>query len=250
MSLKRTLHFAWGLFMGTTVPYVKPARRPLWPSVGQPVDASFALFMGGTGNCGILFDSKRTVLINANSGAGAVDLRAYLGMLTAGAVEEIVGLAARAEFVAGASVFETARLVTSGSEVLQVPGDERIRVETVTVTGESTLVATLERRGWVFLGPLFFNRIHPPLSRSCEIKAWASHLEALATQRPDAKFVPAEGDIGNADDLREFARYLRDLSNHDIEFSACRARYDWREIVGITSLEENFELLRQRSRRL
>jgi hypothetical protein len=45
-----------------------------------------------------------------------------------------------------------------------------------------------------------------------------------------------------------FISYLRDLSDPAVEFSRCRELYDWLEIPSHTSLEENFDLLREQKR--
>jgi hypothetical protein len=102
----------------------------------------------------------------------------------------------------------------------------------------------------MFLGPLFFNRIHPDLrpGPGFNPEKWLETLQNLITRFHPRTIVPGEGDLTNEGDLSVFIDYLKALMNPNIEFSYCRQNYDWSEIPSATSLEENFNILRGKSR--
>jgi hypothetical protein len=99
----------------------------------------------------------------------------------------------------------------------------------------------------MMFGALFANRIHPVLKIGVAPRAteWIATLEDLLTRFSPEICVPGEGDIGSGDDVREFVRYLRALTDDSVEFSECRKKFDWMEIPRTTSLEENYDILRR-----
>ena len=62
----------------------------------------------------------------------------------------------------------------------------------------------------VFTGDLFWRKTLPNLIDGTTDK-WAETDARLAAQFPDAKFVSGHGDVGTADDVKDFAGYLNDL---------------------------------------
>ena len=77
---------------------------------------------------------------------------------------------------------------------------------------------------------------------------WIRNLEVLQARFQPIHIIPAEGDIADHQALLDFISYLKSLSDPKVEFSVCRETYDWIEIPGQTSLEENFDLLRENIR--
>jgi glyoxylase-like metal-dependent hydrolase (beta-lactamase superfamily II) len=110
----------------------------------------------------------------------------------------------------------------------------------------SDLVIFLEKRALLFAGPLFYNHMQPVLRAGPGLKPceWVRTLEELLARFQPRHVVPAEGDLGTEEDVREFIAYLKALSDPEVEFSYCRSNFDWPEIPGTTSLEENFDLVR------
>jgi cyclase len=62
----------------------------------------------------------------------------------------------------------------------------------------------------VFCGDLFWRKTLPNLIDGTTDK-WAETDAKLAAENPGAKFVPGHGDVGNADDVKEFGGYILDL---------------------------------------
>lgn len=274
MTFKELLRFTYGLVMGTSTPFLKPSKRFLFPVHRHEVDAHFGLFLGGSGICGLLEGNGEALVINTNQGSGATAFRKWVDEKAGRGAETVILNSASGDFSRGLALFADARKILAGPQASQFLGsdfgDLSGRVETVEretklqVAGEnvllipvgpaataSDLVVYLEKHSTLFLGPLFYNRVHPILRahEGLDVAGWIAKLESLTERfREVETFVPAEGDVANHDDVLEFIGYLRDLSNPEIEFAECRQRYDWPEIPSMTSLEENFDLLREKKR--
>lgn len=282
MTFKEFLRLAYGLFMGTSVQYLKPSQRFLWPTKVRRVDAGLSLFFGGSGVCGVLHGADTTWLINTNQGEAARELERYVTTLgasldttlaattDAARVDVVINTSLYPDFTGGNVLYQNARTLVphADTEFLfrQLGGRpkrmESVRVETVfefagetirlvpigRASSPSDLVIWLERREILFAGGLFYNRIHPPLhgGLQVDIDAWIQAIEGLLSRFRPKFIVPAEGDLGTIADVREFAEYLRTLRDPSVEFQDCRKKFDWTEIPSYTSLEENFDLVRER----
>jgi hypothetical protein len=112
---------------------------------------------------------------------------------------------------------------------------------------DSDLVVFFESRSVMMFGSLFLNRIHPVLTvgAAARVPKWIATLESLLERFSPQVCVPGEGQFASVDDVREFIRYLRALTDPAVEFSFCRQNFDWMEIPRFTSLEENFDILRR-----
>jgi cyclase len=62
----------------------------------------------------------------------------------------------------------------------------------------------------VFCGDLFWRKTLPNMIDGTTDK-WAETDAKLAAEAPSAKFVPGHGDLGNADDVKDFGGYITDL---------------------------------------
>ena len=71
MNLKEWIRFLYGMALGTSVPYIKPQNRFLWPTAIHKFDANLSLYLGGSSVCGILTAQNKSLLINTNSGEAA-----------------------------------------------------------------------------------------------------------------------------------------------------------------------------------
>lgn len=122
------------------------------------------------------------------------------------------------------------------------------------------LVAILENHGVILCGALFSNKIHPLVDPKgpVSVSGWLLALDQIrqrAIELNQRLGRPATllGEIGepalfdipsSTDPLNQFAQYLSDLSNPSFPFNEARTKYDWPELIGQTSLEENFDLLK------
>jgi glyoxylase-like metal-dependent hydrolase (beta-lactamase superfamily II) len=111
---------------------------------------------------------------------------------------------------------------------------------------ESDLAVFFEKRSILFMGALFYNQIHPILrvGKGLQPQVWIRNFSMLMERFKPKTVIPAEGDLASFEDAQKFLNYLKDLTDSSVEFSQCRAKYDWPEIPSYTSLEENFDLLR------
>lgn len=249
MTTKEWLRFLTGLIMGTSVPYIKPSNRFLWPTALQKVDDQFSLFLGGSCVCGILASEAQCLLINTNSGAAAKQLKTYIAQDLNLKVKQVISTSDGKDFIDGNRYYapesQFIRSLTN-EQNLQFAGEELLLVPIQKAASTCDLVVYLKSRKTLFLGALFYNKIHPIFrpADGMNIKNWILQLEEVMNRFQPEKIIPAEGDVGSALDVFEFISYLKILSDPQIEFSECRKRFDWIEIPGQTSLEENFELLR------
>ncbi len=269
MNLKELIHFSYGLIMGTSVQYVKPTKRFLWPTTFEKQDEQLALFYGGSGTCGVLSDGANVLLINVNQGVASEEL----GRQIPGQVQTVILNSLSRHFSGGLGLFSSAESIFVGScEARELRAELGDMVDRCTVVRESlklsfageTLhlvpvgaVATscdmavfLESRSMLFLGPLFFNHIHPVVSDESarRVPLWIETLENLLARFQPRIIVPAEGEVAGVEEVRDFIAYLRDLTNPEVEFQTCRQKYDWQEIPSYTSLEENFDLLHDQNK--
>lgn len=272
MTIKEMIRFAYGLFMGTSTPFLKPTKRFLFPILRHDYDANLGLFLGGSGVCGLLVGQGEALVINTNQGSAASDFRRWVDERAGRGAETVVLSALTPDFAKGLIMFADARRIFVGpgstkalraelgdlasraevvasETVIEVAG-ERVRlIPYGPAATESDLVAYLEGRQVVFLGALFYNRVHPILRAGPNLKPleWIRALEEVLERFSYAKtFIPAEGDVGSREDVHDFVSYLKDLINPEVSFAHCRERYDWPEIPSYTSLEENFDFLRER----
>ncbi len=273
MNLKEAFLFVYGLIFATSTPYLKPKNRFLFPTAtykfdSDKFDSSLTLFLGGSGICAHLKSGADKFLVNANIGVAAAQWRADMksigGFANATlALSSINGMFGTHEIV---SALEAVRKVYVHAEraeelesfsplplenisretVLQI-GGETVRL--IPVDGcatESDLVVFFEKRSVMMFGSLFVNRIHPQLKAgvSPRVSKWVATLEELLARFSPAVCVPGEGVLGSAQDVHEFIRYLKSMTDPNVEFSFCRKNFDWMEIPSATSLEENFDTLR------
>lgn len=263
MTLKEAALFVYGLIFATSTPYLKPKKRFLFPTATWKFDKDFTLFLGGAGICAHL---RAPFIVNANIGVAAEQWRADLKTLAPfenaalalsslngafGTPETVAALKPSKVFVAGAGIskeWDALNVeVVHEERVLTFDGETVHLIPVTDAATETDLVVFFKERSVMMFGPLFTNRIHPVLQHgvSLRVEAWISRLENLLERFQPKICVPAEGDVGTADDVREFIRYLRALTDANVEFSYCRKNFDWMEIPSATSLEENFDVLRR-----
>jgi cyclase len=65
----------------------------------------------------------------------------------------------------------------------------------------------------VFCGDLFWRKTLPNMIDGTTDK-WAETDAKLAAEAPAAKFVPGHGDVGTADDVKDFGGYITDLRGY------------------------------------
>lgn len=277
MNLKELIRFSYGLFMGTSTPFLKPTKRFLFPVHRHEVDRGLGVFLGGSSLCGIVTrEESDAFVINTNQGNPAKEFRQWVDERRGKADITLVLNSIESDFSRGIGSFLDAtriylgpasprtlreafagqwdefagrvQIVNEETEI-EIAGERVLLIPAAPAATDSDLVVYLEAHGALFLGPLFYNRIHPVLRAGSALQPqeWIRRLDELLMRFPEARlFVPAEGDIGTRDDVREFVAYLRALTDPEVEFSVCRQRFDWPEIPSCTSLEENFDLLRAR----
>jgi len=270
MNLKEFVRFTYGLFMGTSTPFLKPAKRYLFPVFRKEVTPDFGLFLGGSGICGYLHAQGETVVINTNQGFAAASFRKWVDEQAPQWPITVLLTSLDADFAGGSVAFSDAKGIfanpansrqlglavggftertetVSAEKLLECAGEKIYLIPVAPVASATSLVVFLERHSVLFLGPLFFNRIHPILRADADlsVKRWTEVVDGLLKRFQPRVIVPAEGDIGSETDVRNFLNYLRDLADPAVEFSYCRKTYDWPEIPSYTSLEENFDQLRQ-----
>ncbi len=270
MIFKEWLRFIYGMAMGTSVPYIKPTNRFMWPTALRKIDDNLSLFLGGSCVCGILHDSQGSLLINTNSGAAGAQLHQFMTDEIKSPAPIIINTSAINDVLGGSKFFlnstrilipdvsdknllrewpdrpETLEKITE-EKTIELAGETCVIVPVRDSASHCDLAVFLKKRKILFLGSLFYNRIHPVL-RSLEgmnVNHWIGNLEALMERFQPNQVIPAEGDVGDTKSLLEFISYLKSLSDPKVEFSDCRKNYDWLEIPGQTSLEENFDLLRE-----
>ncbi len=270
MILKEWLRFIYGMAMGTSVPYIKPTNRFMWPTTFKKVDEQFSLFLGGSCACGILHDADNILLINSNSGKAAVQLQQSIGQDFKSQKLSILNTSYRQDFLNGNQLYSNvskfvipnlneSKLLkewpskpenlekTLEENTFEIAGESVMVIPVSESASQSDLVVFFKKRRVLFLGALFYNRIHPVLHPhdGMNVQNWIRNLEALLLRFQPLHIVPAEGEIAEPQALTEFISYLKSLSDPKVEFLDCRKNFDWIEIPGQTSLEENFDLLRE-----
>lgn len=274
MNLKEFVRFCYGMFMGTSVHYIKPSKRHLWPTKVEKLDDGFSLFIGGSGHCGVLREGSRALLVNTNQGSAAETLQETLKAQGVEKVETVVLTSLYRDFSGGLPLFESADSILVPAEEARYMreqigdlsqlcqlirdektiqfGDETLRLLPMgRIATWSDLVVFLEKRSVLFLGALFFNGIHPVLHPQIRFNVvnWITQLRTLLDRFQPKVIVGAEGALATRADVEKFISYLEALTNESVEFQDCRKNFDWIEIPSHTSLEENFDLLREKVKR-
>jgi glyoxylase-like metal-dependent hydrolase (beta-lactamase superfamily II) len=275
MTLREFVRFTYGLFMGTSTPLLKPSQRYLFPLKKAYFDDRLSFLLGGSCVCALLDGGGERLIINVNQ-AGAASALRKLANERVGPLSVALTSSA-ADFSEGLNVFSDADkiyvgrsqeqshvrgikkalgesfkdLVVVQEEIVLDFAGERVRLIPLgAIASNSDMAVYFESRSVLFLGGLFYNRIHPILRQGVgpRIDTWIQCLSGLLDRFQPKFLVPAEGEIGTIEDARLFISYLRDLTDASVEFSRCRELYDWLEIPSHTSLEENFDLLREHRR--
>jgi hypothetical protein len=255
VNLKEWVIFAYGVIFATSTPYLKPKKRYLFPTAIMPFDKELTFFLGGSGICARL----GSLVVNANLNEAADEWRAHsegatdlvLSSLSGafGGAKEVQAIGATTVYAHSDLPIETGFSFRNvRTETVLSIGDEAVRLIPVSgCASESDLVVFFEKRSVMMLGSLFVNRIHPVLQMGVSARAarWISALEELLVRFKPSVCVPGEGQSGGPEDVREFIRYLRSLTDPSVEFAYCRQNFDWMEIPRFTSLEENFDILRR-----
>jgi glyoxylase-like metal-dependent hydrolase (beta-lactamase superfamily II) len=265
----------YGLFMGTSVQYIKPANRYIFPTKLVELDPQFYIQLGGTSLLGFFKGSEQNLLINPGHS------KAFSQFLSEGKLEsseridhlvltnlfiDNAHFLQSCEFEVGKVYYPSAkdfnlRKVFGGEfsekmnfdevaitePLLLEIGDEEVEIiRTEDTYSQGDLYLVFPNRKLVFLGGLFYNQIHPVLrpESGMDVRKWICQLEDLHQNYPGYLFAPMEGEIASSEELKLFIDYLKALIDPDVEFSYCRKNFDWMEIPSHTSLEENFDLLR------
>jgi hypothetical protein len=239
LNPKDALIFVYGLFMGTSTGYLKPARTHMFPITRQTLDTQLTVQLGGTCNCGVYRAGREVVVINTGRDAGASELRKFVDGYQIENLNRALFLTSEAgDDAGGIDYFKNFERVQRD---LRLAGGEIVHLRKY---AETTVVLFAQKQV-MFTGRLFFNKIHPPmreLGRS--VADWLKTLESIIEFEPKI-IVPAEGEIGTIEDLRAFQRYLVDLADSNLDLAALREKYgNWVEIIGTSSLPENFEFVR------
>ncbi len=270
MNFKEFIRLTYGLFMGTSTPYLKPNNRYLFPTHRLEVDGELSLFLGGSAVCGLLSKGNEALVINTNQARPAELFRAWVSEKAISQLTVVLS-SVDSDFSGGLRQFAEASkiFVAEGGKnklrhqslaileslgeqieelvsekVIEVAG-ERIRLIPVGASASGTdLAVYLETRSILFAGALFYNRIHPILRPDLDVALWINKFDSLLKRLNPTKIVPAEGDVASREEAEKFLDYLRDLTDTRLDFSTCRKLYDWPEIPSCTSLEENFDFLR------
>ena len=110
---------------------------------------------------------------------------------------------------------------------------------------EQNHVYVFESEKILVLGDLFYNHYHPILQASSNLAQWQLALEDILNKYPDFQYIPGEGELCGSAELIKMIEYVKALQNSELEFAYMRANFDWRELTGFTSLEENFDISRK-----
>lgn len=86
-------------------------------------------------------------------------------------------------------------------------GDRLVQVRYMLGHTGGDSVVTIREANVVFTGDLFWDQRLPNLI-DASTKPWIDTLDQLASTHPDARFVSGHGDVGTADDVRNFRAYL------------------------------------------
>jgi hypothetical protein len=286
VSVGRFFHYAYGLVMGTSVPYLKPVNRFLFKFdskiIYQSGETKVELLSGGAGNVLLIKSAGEVLIVNTNLGPVARELAHQFKNWLAARSESgaatprcrMVVQALTAEFAGGISFWDpfvseylyqskdlssearAHRLQdfgiapSKGREILETEKLQVGEIEVVlrpverAVTG-TDMIVDIESLGLRMFGPLFYRHLHPALRYRSEVspRRWAQELESSQNLDWVKTAVPGEGVAGDARELDIFLNYIKTLSTDGVEFSNCRAQFDWPEIPSFTSLEENFDLL-------
>jgi hypothetical protein len=79
VTLKEFIRFSYGLFMGTSTPYLKPTKRFLFPASVEINDENLSIVFGGSAVCAVLNAGSEVVVINTNQGDAGAKLRELVG---------------------------------------------------------------------------------------------------------------------------------------------------------------------------
>ena len=133
----------------------------------------------------------------------------------------------------------------SSDQTLRAGGYE-IQIRKTKVSNGGELLVEIPLCRLAFMGPLFYSRLHPVLRHPQHIRVaeWIQALRDYAQQHADWRFIPGEGAMTGVSAVLDFADYLETLADPSKEFAYCRKHFDWPEIMGYTSLEENFDILK------
>lgn len=255
----------YGLAMGTSVHFIKPSKRHLWPTKWVTLSDSLTIQVGGSANSGILSSGSNTLLVDVNSGVASNELK---DKLQGKKIAKVLITSLQGDCYGGVEFISTSEIVlpqedknlkdflsqSNNTKIEIVKNDfnfkwedEEIFIHKISSTyTQSEIVVYLKNHNVVFMGPLFYNKIHPLLKikEGLSVVGWINAIKKITTLYPTATYIPKEGSLGKLEDIKIFEQYLIDLSNPEVEFSHCRENYDWIEIPQITSLEENFDLIR------
>lgn len=234
----------------------------MFPTSLRSVNDRLSYFLGGSGVCAKLKEGPGTFIVNVNREDAALVWRretAETGSVIAmnslsgnfGLPETVSAWSPQTVYVHGSdedlAAWSHLRIVNvTKLQTLRV-GEEDILLIPVSGAASGTdLVVYFKTSSVMMFGSLFYNRIHPPLVNGVASRSasWIAAVENLLETYSPSICLPGEGTIGTQDDVREFVRYLKALTNPSVEFSECRRDFDWTEIPSATSLEENFDILR------
>jgi hypothetical protein len=214
MNVRELIGLIYGVFMGTSTVYLKPAREFVFPQSRRKF-GGLEVVIGGRRNQifgrGFSLDAE-----NPSDSSMALSTRRNLARASGGAEPLSVKAAAALEGV--------------------VVRDVGPRNAVVWIAGEKALA----------LGDFFYNGVHPPLKEleMPSVPVWLEILEGLVQEFQPELFIPAEGEPSQS--LSEFTAYLKDLSDKTQDFGSLQSRYGhFREIVGHSSFSENFDFLRR-----
>lgn len=254
--------------MGTSTKFVKNLDRGfLFPATVVEITPELRIIVGGSANCVFYQSQQQSLLVNTMQDGQAGEfvrktLLAWLGQTQQKLM--IVSTQNGPHFMGDFKNYQyklpaeyevqlVDQMQESGARVLnlqtlhvEIFGFGKIFSESDNVV---QLTDTASGKRIVHLGGLFYNKIHPPLNstNSKHLKAWVAVLDKfIELSQADTLFVPGEGALATSADVINFKNYLVSLQDPKVSFAECRKNYDWAEIIGLTSLEENFDLCRNK----
>lgn len=278
MNFKQLAIFIYGLFMGTTVSYLKTHRKSVGPTVVHKLDEGAFVFLGGAGNCLALRNSQapsEVLLVDTNMLGAALGLKnSFQREWPAAEVVRIINTHFHRENCEGNELYNSAQILVGEVEDSQLQAEwskskeelielnlTKIKEKTEIKFGDEfveiipfanahtfcDLVVVLKKRRLIVWGDLFFNQVHPAFRQEhgMNVQNWISAIETVLKEYSDYQMLPGEGNLATGNEVELFVQYLRDLQDVSKEFSYMREHYDWKEIEGYTSLEENFDMLRK-----
>lgn len=264
MNLGEWIRFIYGITLGTSTPLIDVDARPLRKIEKKNLGRGATVFIGGAGNCVVLEDNGKSLLINSNMGTAAEEI-----LQSVSDVVQIVNQKAHIYFAAGNEFYTDARDIYVGAypraRLISVFGDRKVPNHIVNEKMEldwgqkvileplssemfkNNIIIYLPDTKTLMLGDLFYNKVFPIFKMHSKVivDEWVAELEKILSKYQPEKIIPVEGDIGGPAEVGEFIKFLKDVSVPHAKSSVLAEKYQWENIVGLSSLEESIKAFRR-----